>query len=210
MQITDLCLDALEHICVRLNPVDSAALANTCTGLRHLYPRDAMKHRKLMRGVSRDILAIKYETEMVQTDDDGNHYYNYSTRQIGDVIVRYANGDLVALLAARPILVITYKFPNKPRIDKCKCPYDGGYINYTRFRRFRTHVDSDMWSAVVHSLFGLEYIRRRTVSEKSFSFKIKIDMRKKTQILILRDADHRHVPEYYPPWFDGVIKENDM
>jgi len=158
MELTDLNLDAISHICDRLKLVDLTMLSCTCSSLRMLYPDVEIKQYSRMLKVLVDINSINYEVKKDQ-------FSTKSIRIFGDVSVEYTLHTMdeirIALVDNRG-LFITYKFASDDTRDKDECIFDGGYIDVDKYRRFRTKIDRRMWYAE-YDIYGDDslYLYRR-------------------------------------------------
>jgi len=192
MEFLNLDLDVIKHICEYLNPVDLTMLSGTCSSLREWYPADEAKHRTRFRKVATQIHASEY------IDTRGGTTESSKRTRADGTIVNYERDNI------EKDLWIDYAYPREP-VD-CEnaegCELDGGYVDFTRFRKFRTAKDKQMWyrrniEPDMHS------IRRRRMPN-SYNITVSVNRFGHQSITICdEELDRIYVsPKRYPVWAD--------
>lgn len=141
MELTDLNLDVIDHICSQLNIIDLTMLSRTCSSLRMLYPDVEVKQYYRMLKVIADINKIKYTINI-------NDNITKSVRTVGDISIEYTKyhfNPITIIKEDDDGLYITYKFASDKTREKDECIFDGGFPDTDKYRRFRTKIDRKMW-----------------------------------------------------------------
>jgi hypothetical protein len=195
MEVLDLNLDAIEHVCKHLNLVDLTMLAGTCNSLREWFPAIEAKQHALFSKVLTDVRAIGYEIE-------NNTTAERSRRISGDTTVIYERDNF------ERVLWIDYKYSPNPNDDPTDCQLDGGYwIAIPRFRRFRTLKDRRLWyqTSCLDDSISLCVQRRRLPD--SINIWITVDKLGHQSISIYDGgiSAWSSKPSNYPPWADDRL-----
>jgi hypothetical protein len=164
------------------------------------YPYKA-KHSVAMRPTLAEINALDFKIECDDND------VTTTQRISGRAIVSY---ELEGGWETDDQLVVKYTFSSEQHdTDDLACKYDGGYIDRTYLRKFRTWIDRSMWYAMFDHDGSLNSVSRRRLPGAMY-IRVWVDDYDHTQIIVLNDRitppKDRIKPHHYPPWVDKTEK----
>jgi len=205
MELLELNLDSIQHVCDYLKLDDLTRLTCSCSSLYGLYPDVEAKQRMRMQKVLADTNSIEYVEKSV------NQFRSISARTFGDITTEYVYYySLVGTLCRSREeygggLSVRYIFNSDKTRNKKECLLDGGYPDVKKYRRFRTKIDRRMWYIDDDSddNDGSVYVHRRR-----FPAAVTIDVSVNSngrQSLYLTDGIPLILatnPRRLPPWAD--------